>query len=63
MENKIKTLILPNKGNIYTLNEIEKIYIKNEIFSTSFLFKKNIKFNKNEVPMKIKDIKTIYIKF
>ena len=29
-----KILILPNKGNIYTLREIEEIYYYNEIKST-----------------------------
>ena len=56
-----KTLILPNKGNIYTLRELEKIYYTNEKKSTSFLFKKHEK--KNNLVMKIPEIKTIYITF
>ena len=56
-----KTLILPNKGNIYTLKELEKIYYNNEKKSTSFLFQNYQK--KDDSIMKIPEIRTMYITF
>lgn len=56
-----KVLILPNKGNIYTLKELEKMYYNNEKKSTSFLFQNYQK--KDNSIMKIPEIMTKYINF
>ena len=56
-----KVLILPNKGNVYTLKELEKMYYNNEKKSTSFLFQNYQK--KDNSIMKIPEIMTKYINF
>ena len=64
MINESKVLILPNKGNIPTMKEVEKKYDLYDRFCTYFLFKKkNIPNTDCEKKMVHPEIKNHYVKF
>ena len=64
MVNENKVLILPNKGNIPTMKELEKKYDLYEKICTFFLFRKNSNPNTpSEKQMVHPEIKNHYVKF